>query len=96
MGREVPLFGKPVRIKFNHKYFLKMLFFMVSITGLFGYFWPRFFNESFTHGSLYCISVAEILGLIHVFLISNYALSYDYHNRAVVVYVFIFLMMTSF
>jgi len=96
MGGDVPLFGKPIRIKFNYKNFLLKLLVMIFLTGLFGYFWPSFFNENFNHGSLYCIAIAETLGLVHVILISHYALSFDYANRAVGVYVVVFLSLTLF
>jgi hypothetical protein len=96
MGRDMPLFGKPIKIEFNFKCFFIKLFLMVIMTGLLGYFWPSFFNGGLNHGALYCVVVAEVLGIIHVVLTSNYSLSYDYCNRAVVVYVFIFLALTLF
>lgn len=96
MFRDVPLFGKPIKIKFNFKHFVIRLFFMVIMTGLLGCFWPSFFNGGLNHGVLYCVAVAETLGLIYVGLISNYSLSYDYGNRAVAVYVFLFLALTLY
>jgi len=87
------LFGNPKKKTFNKKEFFCWFLVVSILSNFFGYY--SFLFLDVVNGKIFCMVIAEVLGVIYVILSNNYWLSYFYKKAVVLILTLTYIFFTA-